>query len=69
MWSMVWPVFARWSVRVVMLGCSMGEVMRWGSPKEPVDREVVGFGAAAGEEDAIGWSGAKEFGDAVAGIL
>ena len=47
LWSMEWPVFARWSARVVMLGCSMGEVMRWGVGVLEAELELGGGDAPA----------------------
>jgi hypothetical protein len=37
-------------------------------PVEALDREVVGFGAAAGEDDLAG-AGAEDLGDLLAGLL
>ena len=80
-----WPCAASWSARAAMLGCSSGgdDEMRVdagrGRPgsrsdvKEAADREVVGFGAAAGEDHVVGVAAGgvrtEEFADALAGIF
>ena len=68
------------SASVVMLGCSMAEMMRCGirarsrgdrpaAVKNTADGEVVGFGAAAGEDYSVAGACTEEFGDAVAGVF
>ena len=69
------------SASAVMLGCSRAEMMMWetGGEDAPArwrraaDRQVVGLGAAAGEDDAVGVAArhvrADQFADPLAGVF